>query len=144
MRCMKARSKQHNNRWNATVLEQNISPICFPPFQSDKSNSEKGPSREGRTNENSYTYMENTTLVSSSVRDVSAMPSTVDPQGNKHPLVQNRKLTLVAWKVTGNPLRWMEFQARQPSLYPSKEDRVLLQVTNRPGLSRLAGVLGKI
>ena len=27
-----------------TVLEQNVS-IYFPPFQSDKSNSEKGPSR---------------------------------------------------------------------------------------------------
>ena len=67
----------------------------------------------------------------------------LDPQGNKHPLVQNKKLMLAAWKVTGNPLRWMEFQAMQPSLYPSQEDRVLLQVTNRPGISGLAGVLGK-
>ena len=67
----------------------------------------------------------------------------LDPQGNKHPLVQNRKLMLAVWKVTGNPLRWMEFQAMQPSLYPSQEDRVLLQVTNRPGISGLAGVLGK-
>ena len=31
----------------------------------------------------------------------------------------------------------------QPSLYPSQEDRFLLQVTNRPGKSGLAGVLGK-
>ena len=67
----------------------------------------------------------------------------LDPQGNKHPLVQNRKLMLATWKVTGNPLRWKEFQAMQPSLYPSQEDRVLLQVTNRPGISGLAGVLGK-
>ena len=29
----------------------------------------------------------------------------LDPQGNKQPLVQNRKLMLAAWKVTGNPLR---------------------------------------
>ena len=61
----------------------------------------------------------------------------------KHPLVQNRKLMLAAWEVTGNLLRWKEFQVTQPNLYPSQEDRVLLQVTNRPGISGLAGVLGK-
>ena len=54
----------------------------------------------------------------------------LNPQGNKHPLVQNRKLMLAAWNVTGNPLRWKGFQAMQPNLYPSQEDRVLLQVTN--------------
>ena len=67
----------------------------------------------------------------------------LDPQGNKHPLVQNRKLMLAAWKVTGSPLRWNEFQAMQPSLYPNQEDRVLLQVTNQPGVSGLASVFGK-
>ena len=35
----------------------------------------------------------------------------LDLQGNKHSLVQNRKLMLAAWKFTGNPLRWKEFQA---------------------------------
>ena len=68
----------------------------------------------------------------------------LDPQGNKHTLVQNRKLMLTAWKVTGNPLRWKEFQAMQRNLYPSQEDRVLLQVTNRPRISGLAGVREKI
>ena len=32
-----------------------------------------------------------------------------------HPLI-------VAWKVTGNPLRWKEFQAMQPNLLSSQED----------------------
>ena len=67
----------------------------------------------------------------------------LDPQGNKHPLVQNRKLMLAAWKVTENPLRWKEFHAMQPNLYPSQEERVLSQVTNRPGISGLASELGK-
>ena len=31
----------------------------------------------------------------------------------------------------------------QSSLHPSHEDRVLLQVTNRPGISELADTLGK-
>ena len=35
---------------------------------------------------------------------------------------------LAAWKFTQNPMRWMEFQAMQPSLYRSQEDQVLLQV----------------
>ena len=74
---METQSKQHSNRCNATVLEQNVF-ICFPPFQSGKLNSEEGLSRKGKTNDNSYTNMTNTTLVSSSVRDVNAMPTSVD------------------------------------------------------------------
>ena len=35
---------------------------------------------------------------------------------------------LAACKVTGNPLRWKEFQAMQPSLNLGQEDRALLQV----------------
>ena len=29
----------------------------------------------------------------------------LDCQGNKHPSIQNRKIMLAAWKVTGNSLR---------------------------------------
>ena len=50
----------------------------------------------------------------------------LDSQGNKHPLVQNRKLMLAAWKVTGNPLKWKEFQAMQSSLRLSQEDWVTI------------------
>ena len=76
IRSIEARSKQHSNRSNATVLEQNFS-ICFPPFQSGKSNSEKGASRKGRVNDNTYTNMANTTLVYTSVRDVNTVPTAV-------------------------------------------------------------------
>ena len=58
-------------------------------------------------------------------------------------MIQNRKLMLAVWKVTGDPLRWKEFQAMQSNLDPSQEDRILFQVTNWPGISELAGVLGK-
>ena len=57
----------------------------------------------------------------------------LDPQGYRHLIciiVQNKKLMLVAWKVTGNPLRWKLFQVMQLSLYSSQEDWVLLHVTN--------------
>ena len=110
-----------------------------------------GLSRKGRTNDNGYTNMASTTWVSSSVRDVNAMPTAVDTTARSTDrssrkqalLVQNRKLMLAAWKVTGNSLRWKEFQAIQPSLYPSQENGFLLQVTNRPGINGLAGMLGK-
>ena len=74
---MEIRSKQHSNRCNTTVLEQNVS-TRFPAFQPGNLNSEKGRSGKGRINDNSYTNMANTTLVSSSVRDVNAMPTAVD------------------------------------------------------------------
>ena len=73
---MEARPKQHSSRWNVTVLEQNV-PIRFPPFQCDNSNSEKGSPKKGRTNDNSYTNIGNTTLVSSSVRDVNTRYTAV-------------------------------------------------------------------
>ena len=71
--------------------------------------------------------MANTTLVSSSVRDANAMPTAVDTivtstvrsSKKKYLLIPNRRLMLLAWKVTGNPLRWKEFQAMQPNLYLS-------------------------
>ena len=53
-----------------------IFPYAFP-FQSDKSNSEKGASRKGRVNDNTYTNMANTTLVYTSVRDVNTVPTAV-------------------------------------------------------------------
>ena len=51
-----------------------IFPYAFP-FQSDKSNSEKGASRKGRVNDNTYANMANTTLVYTSVRDVNTVPT---------------------------------------------------------------------
>ena len=70
------------------------------PFQSDKLNSEKSPTRKGGRNFYSYTNMANTTLVFFSVSDVNAMPTAVDTTSRSTVrsaskqsfLVQNRKL----------------------------------------------------
>ena len=117
-------------------------------FQSDKSSLEKGPSRKGRTNNNTWQLQPGyPPLLEMSMQCLlllTPLPDLLlDPQRNKHPLVQNGKLMLAAWKFTRNPLRLKEFQAMQSSLYPSQEDQVLLQVTNQPGISGLASVLGK-
>ena len=128
--------KPFPNKHNAAVLVQNLS-ICLLSFQSDKSNSEKGQSWKGRTNDNSYTNMANTTLVSSSIWDFNAILTAVDTitgstvrSSRKKNISSKRNLILATWKVTGTPVRWNEFHAMQPSLYLRQEDRVLLQVTN--------------
>ena len=55
----------------------------------------------------------------------------LDPQEKKTLFSSKRKLVLATWKATGNPVRWSEFHAMQPSLYLRQEDRVLLEVANR-------------
>ena len=63
------------------------------------------------------------------------------PTGLIHPLVLNHSLTLVAWVVTGNACQSREFQKEQPNLSQWQGERVLYQITNRPGKSGLAGVV---
>ena len=128
---IEARSKHHSNRCNVTVLEQNVS-IYFPPF-----------SLISRILKKVHQEKVEQMMIATPTLLTQPCDLLLDPQGNKHPLVQNRKLMLAAWKVTENPLRWKEFQAMQPNLYPSQEEMVLSQVTNRPGISGLAGELGK-
>ena len=95
--------------------------------------------------------MANTILVSCSVRDINSMSAAVDTtarsitgSSRKQPPFSSKQETNISGRLQEiNPLRWKEFQAMQPSLYPSQEDRVLLQVTNQPEISGLAGVLVK-
>ena len=61
--------------------------------------------------------------------------------GETHPLVTNETFTLVAWMVSGDICLRKEFLSRQPILSPIQGDRVLYQVTSRPGRSGLAGVI---
>ena len=71
-----------------------------------------------------------------------ALPNLLlNPLEEEHPLVKARFLTLPAWKITGKPWKWKEFQAMQPYLSPCLGDQVQFQVTNRPGTSGLAGAI---
>ena len=85
--------------------------------------------------------MVNTTFVSSFVKDVDAMLTAIDTIA-RSTVRSSRKQTPFSSKQETN-VSWKEFQAMQPNLYPSQEDQVLLKVTNWPGISGLAGVLGK-
>jgi len=65
-----------------------------------------------------------------------------NPQGEFHPLLRNRSLELVAWTVSGKICKIKEFQRKLPtlSLRPGEEAQGL--ITNRPGVSGVAGVIG--
>ena len=66
-------------------------------------------------------------------------------KGETHPLVQNQTLKLVPWTASGLNCRSREFQRQLPTLSPSQEDQILMQIMSRPGESGLAGVLeGKL
>ena len=91
---MEDQSKQHSNRCNATVLEQNVS-IWFPPFQSDNSNSEKGTSKKVEQMiivtpawQTQPWYLLPLEMSMQCPLLLTPLPDLVlDPQGNKHPLV---------------------------------------------------------
>ena len=64
-------------------------------------------------------------------------------QREVHPLVANKTLRLLVWKVSGNPLLIHDYQSRLPVLPPVLEGQVQTQITTRPGVNGLAGVLEK-
>ena len=94
--------------------------------------------------------MTNTSLLSSSVRDVNSMPTAVDTISKSTvrswrkqiPFSSKQETNVSGLEGYRKSLEMEEFQAMQQNLYPNQEDSVLLQVINRPKISELAGVLG--
>ena len=101
IRSMEARSKQHSNRCNATVLKQNFS-MCFPSFQYDSCILKKV--RQEKVEQTLIvtptwqTQLSYPLLLKMSMQCLlllTPLPDLLsDPQESKHPLVQNRKLML--------------------------------------------------
>ena len=66
----------------------------------------------------------------------------LSPEGKTHPLIQKLSLTLVAWLVSGKVNLQKGYQKGLSTLSQMPEEQVLSQITNRPGKSELAGVIG--
>jgi len=66
-----------------------------------------------------------------------------NPAGETHPLVKNKTLRLVVWVVSGVDWRRREYQKGLPVLSQQADENQLFQLTHRPGVSRLAGVVNK-
>ena len=67
----------------------------------------------------------------------------VNPQGQEHPLVVNKTLRLVAWKVSGGTQPQKEFRQGLQSLSQVPEDQAHHLIMNRPGVNGLAGVVNE-
>ena len=65
------------------------------------------------------------------------------PQNQHHLLVQNRTMQLAVWFVSGSVWQRKEYQKGLQTLLSHEEEKVLSQLTHRPGISGLAGVLNK-
>ena len=69
----------------------------------------------------------------------------LDPQGQEHPLIRNRTLGLVAWKVSGAAYLQRAYQLGLQNLSLEHEEVALSLIMNRPGESGYAGVVnGKL
>ena len=65
-----------------------------------------------------------------------------NPKREIHPLLENRSLRLLAWKVSGKNYLQREFQKGLPISSPAQEEMEQDLITNRPGESSIIGVLG--
>ena len=65
----------------------------------------------------------------------------LDPKGQVHPLVLNKTLKLMAWKISGKTWLRKEFQTWLPILSQISEDQALQLITNWPAKNGLAGVV---
>ena len=86
------------------------------------------------------------TLLQMSVQHPLLLPSTSDlllnPNNEYHPLILNKGLRLVAWTVSGKGCLQRVYQEKLYHLSQLPGERVQHLITNRPGVSGTAGVLG--
>ena len=69
------------------------------------------------------------------------MGHPVNPQGHMHPVVINKRPSLVAWKVSGGVWPQKEFRTGMQNLSQVREDQPRHLITNQPGVNGLAGVV---
>ena len=129
---------------------KNLFPYAFPSIHSHRPGFNK--SEKGKSTVNSgYSTLASSawyaTLLQMSIKDPLFLPQYKDllknPSGQIHPLVTNKSLQLGAWMVSGNIWQQKEYQSRLQTLYKTVGEQEKRLLTNRPGISCLAGVINK-
>lgn len=64
-----------------------------------------------------------------------------NPQGEYHPLIQNSSMRLAAWLISGNPQDQQRFLRQLPNSSRMPGLQALEEITSRPGVSSVVGVL---
>ena len=57
--------------------------------------------------------------------------------------MENRTLRLAAWLISGNPQQQTKFHQQLPHLSQMPDQKALKEITDRPGESLVAGVVGE-
>ena len=134
--CMETRPGQHSSRCIPASLGQGVR-FCFSSIQFDKSGSKEDPRRKNNhlivipTWQTQPWYAQ---LLKMSVQP----PFLLD---KSHPLVETGSLRLAVWKVSGKVCKWKEFEAMLANLSHIQGEKAQQLITNRPGVSGLAGVM---
>ena len=85
-------------------------------------------------------------LLRLSTRNPLILPKVPDllqgPNKELHPLITKGNLQLLAWIVSGKGCLQKEYQRNLPLLLQMPDDQAQSLITNRPGISGIAGVLG--
>ena len=147
---LEARSQQSQHGYSSTQLVSQKS-ICIPSICLDSQSIEKVEEEKvpfliivTTTWQTQNWYPD---LLRLSVRNRIILPLTdyllKAPQNQHHPLVQNRTMQLAVWFVSGSVWQRKEYQKGLQTLLSHQEEKVLSQLTHRPGISGLAGVLNK-
>ena len=77
----------------------------------------------------------------SSASDKKYVNKSTGEKSSSSTLVETSSLRLAVWKVSGKVCKWKEFQAMLPSLSQIQGEKAQQLITNRPGVSGLAGVM---
>ena len=144
---LEERTMQYGNKCILNNLEEGVL-LCISSFLSNNTGSEQD--KEGKDKklilitpcwQKQLWYSQ---VLSMLIRKPVILPLSEkllsNPSGQTHPLVTNQTPTLVAWIVSGDSCFRKDFLLRQSILSPIQGDRVLYQVTIRPG-SDLAGMI---
>ena len=65
----------------------------------------------------------------------------LNPQGEIHPLVENKTLNLMAWTISGKDYLQKAYQQKLQTLSSKPDEEALHLIMNRPGVNGFAGVL---
>ena len=145
---LETRSSQSGNRCSPTEIEKPGTSICFSPFLTDRKSSLKSQGRGINNDFGNFNWPAQPwygqildLCITEPLLLSQSQEFLVDPKGQIHPLVLNKTLKLMAWKISGKTWLRKEFQTRLPILSQIPEDQALQLITNRPGKNGLAGVV---
>ena len=145
---MKTRPIQSGNGCNAVNLVQSV-PLCFPTFFNDKQCLKKDSSGPSEKNVDYSSHMAVSSMVPNPSENVNrettsfATPptSSIKPTGSDTSINNKQNIKISGLDGFRQRLLATRISERLPSSFQVQGDKVHYQITIRPGLNGLAGVV---